>query len=90
MATKNRLRVRMRIVRLAIDPCGQGLGLFDVDHEHAERSSRIPVPWTPLGFLGSRSGRGSTWIEVDLVFKGDLSPVNRPPKGPRDAQEPAL
>lgn len=81
MKEANPLRIRMRGVRLAVVPGASGLAMFDIDFAHAEAEVENPGAWDLEGLkdlfdiLGSRSGRGSTWIEVDLGFKLDLGPV---------------
>lgn len=81
MTPNQPMRIRMRGVALSIDPEGTGLGMFDLDYEHAEMEIEHPGAWDVgaldklFDVLGSRNGRGSNWIEVDLRFKLNLGPV---------------
>jgi hypothetical protein len=76
------MRVRMRNARMTVDPRASGLEMISLDFDHAELEVENPGAWDvgPLAnlfdILGSRSGRGSTWVEVDLRFKLNLGPVH--------------
>ncbi|MGM9480621.1 hypothetical protein ACS5PN_05440 [Roseateles sp. NT4] len=75
------LRVRVREVVLSIDPSKPGLEKFHLDYARSSLEVEDPGGWLVQGpgslfdVLGTRSGRGSMWIEVDLRFKLDLGPV---------------
>lgn len=75
------LRVRVREVILSIDPTKSGLEMFHLDYARSSLEVEDPGGWKVQGpgslfdVLGTRSGRGSMWIEVDLRFKLDLGPV---------------
>ncbi|MGQ3054832.1 MAG: hypothetical protein ACT6S0_23840, partial [Roseateles sp.] len=75
------LRVRVREVVLSIDPEKSGLEMFHLDYARSSLEVEDPGGWQVQGpgslfdVLGTRSGRGSMWIEVDLRFKLDLGPV---------------
>lgn len=75
------LRVRVREVVLTIDPGKSGLEMIHLDFARSSLEIEDPGGWQVKGpgslfdVLGTRSGRGSMWIEVDLRFKLDLGPV---------------
>jgi len=75
------LRVRVREVVLTIDPSASGLAMIHLDYTKSSLEVEDPGGWKVQGpgslfdVLGTRSGRGSLWIEVDLRFKLDLGPV---------------
>lgn len=75
------MRIRVRRVAMSIDPSQGGLSSFALDYDRAEMEIEDPGAWDVSGLkqlfdvLGTRSGRGSTWIEVDLRFKLNLGPV---------------
>jgi len=75
------LRVRVREVVLSIDPEKSGLEMIHLDYARSSLEVEDPGGWKVHGpdslfdVLGTRSGRGSMWIEVDLRFKLDLGPV---------------
>ncbi len=75
------MRIRVRRVSMTIDMRKSGLGMFDLDYDRAEMEIENPGAWQLDGFeqlfdvVGSRSGRGSAWIEVDLRFRLNLGPV---------------
>lgn len=75
------LRVRVRGVVLSVNPAKPGLEKFDLDFKHAEMDVEDPGRWLIGGpdslfdVLGSRSGHGSIWLEVDLRFKLNLGPI---------------
>jgi hypothetical protein len=75
------LRVRVRKVVLTIDQSKSGLKQFHLGFDRATTEIEDPGGWKVKGpgsmfdVLGTRSGRGSMWIEVDLRFKLDLGPV---------------
>lgn len=75
------MRIRIRGARLALDPDQTGLAMVGLDFDKAQMEVEDPGAWN-IGALnqlfdviGSRSGRGSSWIEVDLRFKLNLGPV---------------
>ncbi len=74
-------RVRVREVVLTIDPAKRGLQMINLGFDHASLEVEDPGGWEVQGpgslfdVLGTRSGRGSMWIEVDLRFKLDLGPI---------------
>jgi hypothetical protein len=80
--TENRpLKIRLRGVALTIRPADPGLKKFELDFDHAEMEIEDPGGWEVTGLdslfdiLGTRSGRGSMWLEVDLRFKINLGPI---------------
>ncbi|MEA2914553.1 MAG: hypothetical protein QOJ15_6634, partial [Bradyrhizobium sp.] len=81
MSENQPMRIRMRGVRFRIDPSQSGLSMAGLDFDHATMEIENPGAWKVGGLdqlfdvLGSRSGRGSTWIEVDLRFKLNLGPI---------------
>ncbi len=81
LAPEEPLRIRLRGVALSLDHSKSGLGMIGLDYRHATMEVEDPGRWLVNGpgslfdVLGSRSGRGSIWIEVDLRFKLDLGPV---------------
>lgn len=75
------LRVRWRDVVAAVDPT-QGPGeMLTLDFSRSRAEVVDPGEWTVdtpgslLDIVGTRSGHGSTWFEVDLRFIVDLGPV---------------
>ncbi|WP_439924876.1 hypothetical protein [Nitrobacter sp. JJSN] len=81
LAPEEPLRIRLRGVVLSLDHSGSGLGMIGLDYRHATMEVEDPGHWLVGGpgslfdVLGSRSGRGSIWVEVDLRFKLNLGPV---------------
>jgi len=75
------MRIRVRGVAMTIDMRKSGLGMFDLDYDRAEMEIENPGAWQLDGLgqlfdvIGSRSGRGSAWIEVDLRFRLNLGPI---------------
>jgi len=75
------MRVRLRDVVLAIHPSQTPIGMVQLDFDRANMEIEDPGTWTVTGpdslfdILGTRSGRGSMWIEVDLRFKLNLGPI---------------
>lgn len=74
-------RVRVREVILTIKPEEAGLEMIHLDYTKSSLEIEDPGGWKVTGpgslfdVLGTRSGRGSMWLEVDLRFKLDLGPV---------------
>ncbi len=81
MSSANPMRIRVRKARMSVDPRKSGLDMIGLDFDHAEMEVENPGAWDVTGLedlfdvIGSRSGRGSTWVEVDLRFKLNLGPV---------------
>lgn len=81
MSSANPMRIRVRKARMSVDPHKSGLAMIGLDFDHAELEVENPGAWDVTGLkdlfdvIGSRSGRGSTWVEVDLRFKLNLGPV---------------
>jgi hypothetical protein len=81
MKPEQPMRIRVRRVRLSINPAKSGLDMIDLDYDRAEMEIENPGAWDIGGLerlfdvVGSRSGRGSAWVEVDLRFKLNLGPV---------------
>lgn len=81
MKREQPMRIRVRRVRMSVDPRKSGLSIIGLDFDHAEMEIENPGAWNVGGLeslfdvLGSRSGRGSSWIEVDLRFKLNLGPI---------------
>lgn len=75
------MRVRNRNVGLTIDPSQSGLDVIQLDFSRADMEIEDPGGWivnspgSLFDILGTRSGRGSQWLEVDLRFKLNLGPV---------------
>lgn len=78
------MRLRYRNVRLLVDFAQSGLDRYHLSFGEADVGVEQPGGWviTPAGniadlfdVLGSRSGHGSQWFEIDLQFALDLGPV---------------
>jgi hypothetical protein len=75
------MRIRVRQARMSINLQKNGLNMIGLDFERASLEVENPGAWNVGGMdslfdvLRSRSGRGSSWIEVDLSFKLNLGPV---------------
>lgn len=75
------MRIRVRGARMSVDPNKTGLDMIGLDFDRSRLEIENPGAWNVSGMeslfdvLGSRSGRGSTWLEVDLRFKLNLGPV---------------
>jgi hypothetical protein len=75
------MRIRIRSARMSLDPSQSGLKMIGLDFDRTQMEIENPGAWNVEGLeslfdvLGSRSGRGSTWMEVDLRFKLNLGPV---------------
>jgi len=78
------MRLRYRNVRLLVDFAQSGLDRFHLSFGEADIGVEDPGGWqiTAPGtisdlfdVLGSRSGHGSQWFEIDLRFALDLGPV---------------
>ncbi|MFT4088538.1 MAG: hypothetical protein QM658_15560 [Gordonia sp. (in: high G+C Gram-positive bacteria)] len=72
------MKVRWRDVRVTV-PLESGTPAIDLSHARPEVVDaggwRVKSPGSLLDVVGTRSGSGSTWIEVDLVFALDLGPI---------------
>lgn len=84
MRDEQPMRVRNRNVGLRINlsnPAASGVKTVDLDFSTADMEIEDPGAWlvnspgSLFDILGTRSGRGSTWMEVDLRFKLNLGPV---------------
>jgi hypothetical protein len=75
------MRIRVRRVALSIDPAASGLDMIGLDFDRAEMEIENPGAWDVGGLrqlfdvVGSRSGRGSSWLEIDLRFRLNLGPI---------------
>ena len=78
------MRLRYRNVRLLVDFAQSGLDRFHLSFGDADVGVEDPGGWriqSPgsvkdlFDVLGSRSGHGSQWFEIDLRFALDLGPV---------------
>ena len=78
------MRLRYRNVRLLVDFNLSGLDRFHLSFGEADIGVEDPGGWqvkSPgsladlFDVLGSRSGHGSQWFEIDLRFALDLGPV---------------
>jgi hypothetical protein len=75
------MRVRYRNVALEIDLAASGLDRFHLSYDRAEFGVDDPGKWIIEGpgsifdVVGTRSGHGSVWYEVDLRFAVDLGPI---------------
>ncbi|MGE0457073.1 MAG: hypothetical protein AB7O56_02590 [Bauldia sp.] len=75
------MRIRVRRVAMTLDLRKSGLEMIGLDYDRAEMEVENPGAWDITGIkqlfdvVGSRSGRGSSWIEVDLRFKLNLGPI---------------
>jgi hypothetical protein len=84
MRDEQPMRVRNRNVGLHINLSNagaSGVQTVELDFRAADMEIEDPGAWQVAGpaslfdILGTRSGRGSTWLEVDLRFKLNLGPV---------------
>ena len=81
MSPDQPMRIRVRKARMSLDPSKSGLSMIGLDFDRAAMEIENPGAWNVEGLnslfdvLGSRSGRGSSWIEVDLGFKLNLGPI---------------
>lgn len=84
MNPKIPMRLRYRDVRLLVDFAQSGLERFHLSYGEADVDVEDPGGWqveSPgtlknlFDVLGSRSGHGSQWFEIDLRFALDLGPV---------------
>ena len=75
------MRIRVEGARMSLDRGQSGLKMIGLDFDHAKLEVENPGAWKVGGLdslfdvLRSRSGRGSSWIEVDLGFKLNLGPI---------------
>ncbi|GAB2836402.1 hypothetical protein GCM10022221_39410 [Actinocorallia aurea] len=78
------MRLRYRNVRLLVDFSQSGMDRFHLSFGEADVEVEDPGGWqvhSPTSVpdlfdvLGSRSGHGSQWFEIDLRFALDLGPV---------------
>lgn len=75
------MRVRFHGVRLRVDLNATGLDRYTLDYRSAGVDVEDPGGWqvehlgSLFDVLGTRSGKGSTWFEVDLAFALDLGPI---------------
>jgi len=73
--------MRLRIRGVALTYGAEGVKSFKLDYERAQMEIENPGAWKLdaleklFDVLGSRTGRGSMWIEVDLRFKLNLGPI---------------
>ncbi|WP_131811579.1 hypothetical protein [Mycolicibacterium peregrinum] len=79
MADNRPMRIRYRNV--AVETTGQDLASIHLSFANATLDVEDPGAWivqTPgslLDILGTRSGHGSLWYEIDLKFNADLGPI---------------
>ncbi|WP_430645146.1 hypothetical protein [Agromyces sp. GXS1127] len=75
------MRVRWRDLRATIDPSKPGAEALRLDFASARAEILDPGGWTVetaanlFEIVGTRSGSGSTWFEIDLRFTYELGPV---------------
>jgi hypothetical protein len=75
------MRIRYRNVLLQVDLSKSGLERFHVSFAGCSTLVEDPGGWlvqspgSLLDIIGTRSGHGSSWFEVDLRFALDLGPV---------------
>jgi hypothetical protein len=75
------MRIRYRGVRVEADPRKPGISGLAVSFAQATMDLEDPGGWrvrspgSVLDVIGTRSGRGSVWFDVDLRFTLDLGPV---------------
>jgi len=75
------VRVRWRDVSATVDPTRPATEMLALDFSRARIEVIDPGTWTVdtpgslLDIVGTRSGHGSTWFEIDLRFVVDLGPV---------------
>ncbi|HOM13020.1 MAG TPA: hypothetical protein PLB41_06845 [Rubrivivax sp.] len=76
--------MRFRVRKVALTYGDGGVSGFKLDYDGAELEVENPGAWQLEGLdrlkdlfdvIGSRTGRGSMWIEVDLRFKLNLGPI---------------
>jgi hypothetical protein len=99
------MRLRYRNVRLLVDFAQSGLDRYHLSFGEADVGVEQPGGWqiaSPgtisdlFDVIGSRSGHGSQWFEIDLRFVLDLGPVKlsgatvRVTLGPDGALKPEL
>ncbi|MDR6413319.1 hypothetical protein [Pseudarthrobacter sulfonivorans] len=99
------MRLRYRNVRMLVDFAQSGMDRFHLSFGEADIGVEDPGGWkidSPgtvsdlFDVLGSRSGHGSQWFEIDLRFALDLGPVSvngatvRVTLGPGGALRPEL
>jgi hypothetical protein len=81
MRPEQPMRVRNRNVGLTINPAESGVKMIQLDFRAADMEIEDPGGWkvqspaSLFDILGTRSGRGSSWVEVDLRFKLNMGPV---------------
>lgn len=81
MDTGRPLRVRWRRVRAELDLTAPLPDALRLDFSRAVPDVvdpggwRVRSPHSLLEIVGTRSGAGSTWFEVDLRFRADLGPI---------------
>ena len=81
MRDEQPMRVRNRNVGLRLNLGTPGVDKVALDFRRADMEIEDPGGWlvqspaSLFDILGTRSGRGSTWLEVDLRFKLNLGPV---------------
>jgi len=82
MSDRHKLRTRFRQVRLGVDlTAGDLLSRVHLSFDHATAEVEDPGAWEIAGLgslfdvLGTRSGHGSTWFEIDLRFALELGPI---------------
>lgn len=105
MNPKVPMRLRYRNVRLLVDFAQSDLERFHLSYGEADVDVEDPGGWhieSPgtlknlFDVLGSRSGHGSQWFEIDLRFALDLGPVKvsgatvRVTLGPNGALHPEV
>ncbi|MGF9649218.1 hypothetical protein AAIH32_14680 [Pseudarthrobacter oxydans] len=99
------MRLRYRNVRLLVDFAQSGMDRFHLSFGEADIGVEDPGGWqikSPgtasdlFDVLGTRSGHGSQWFEIDLRFALDLGPVSvsgatvRVTLGPNGALKPEV
>jgi hypothetical protein len=80
MAPAQPLRLRVRDLELQFNPGKPGLEMISLDYSRSNMEIEDPGRWMTSGtnlfdILGSRSGHGSMWYEIDLGFRINLGPV---------------
>lgn len=79
MAADRPMRIRYRNV--AVETTGQDLASIHLSFDDATLDVEDPGAWrvqspgSLLDIIGTRSGHGSLWYEIDLKFKVDLGPI---------------
>jgi hypothetical protein len=76
------MRIRVKDLRMSYNPEKAGLEKFAIDFDQSRMEIADAGHWNLEGLdslfdiLGTRSGHGSSWMEIDLGFKLNLGPIH--------------